>query len=96
METMVDDDVCTFYADFDTHPDVVLAHIDVKKWSHNLYKNYYIPKWTEWLRLFREKGFHSVCAIIPSDDKKVSKFHGMMGMYEAYNDGVNRINRRWL
>lgn len=96
METWVDDDKCTFCVDRETHPDVALIHLDVRKWSHTLFKNYYLPAWHEILERLKEEGAHSVCAIIPANDKKVSKFHAMLGMYEAYNDGTHRINRRWL
>lgn len=96
METLIDNDICTFKVDRDTHEDVALLHLNVHKWSHTLFKTYYLPEWGKMLSRFREEGKHSVCAVIPSKDKKLSKFHAMLGMYEAYDDGINRINRRWL
>lgn len=96
METWVDNDICVFCVDMETHPDVALVHLDVKQWSHNLFRRYYLPEWVSILSKLKERGAHSVCAIIPSNDAKVSKFHALLGMYEAYNDGLNRINRRWL
>lgn len=75
---------------------IPLLHLAIYKWSHTLLKNYFFPKWIEVQNHLRSRGAKVLLAIIPSEEIKIAKFHAIMGMHEAYNDGAYVVSRRWL
>ena len=94
MEVLIDNENGKLSVEW--HYGVPLLHLEVYKWSHTLLKTYFLPMWTIVLEYLKSEGAPSVCAVIKSDDYKIAKFHKIMGMHEAYNDGEMIINRRWL
>lgn len=76
--------------------DIPLLHLEIYKWSHTLLKSYFFPKWLEVQDYLHSCGAHVVLAVIPASEKKIAKFHAIMGMHEAVNNGVHIISRRWL
>ena len=93
-ELLVDDDKMKL--EVEMHEGVPLLHLEVKQWSHTLLKNYFFPKWIEVQNNLRDRGCHVVLAVIPASEKKIAKFHAIMGMHEAINDGEYIVSRRWL
>lgn len=93
-ETLVDDEYMLLEVEWlETIPTL---HLSVHKWSHTLLKNYFFPKWLEVQDYLRSCGSHVVLAVIPASEKKIAKFHAIMGMHEAVNNGVHIVSRRWL
>lgn len=76
--------------------DIPTLHLSVYKWSHTLLKTYFFPRWIEVQDYLRSCGAEVVLAVIPAEEKKIAKFHAIMGMHEAVNDGVYIVSRRWL
>lgn len=93
-EVLVDDEYMKL--SFEWHEEQPFLHLEVRKWSHTLLKNYFFPQWVETQKYFKEKGAKAMFAIIPSHETKIAKFHSIMGMHEAYKDESIIISRRWL
>lgn len=75
---------------------IPLLHLRIDKWSHNIFKNIILPLWAQALEQLKERGAHVVLAVIPSHEKKIAKFHSLLGMHEAANNGEYIVSRRWL
>ncbi len=93
-EVLVDDDKMKLEVEF--FHSIPLLHLKVKKWSHTLLKNYFFQKWGGVQRELKDRGCKVVLAVIPAEEKKIAKFHAIMGMHEAVNDGEYIVSRRWL
>lgn len=93
-EVLVDDDKMKL--ELELWDGIPLLHLEVRKWSHTLLKNYFYPAWGRVQDELRSRGYHVVMAVAPEHEKKILKFHRIMGMHEAVNDGVYSVSRRWL
>lgn len=93
-ELLVDDDNMKLEVEWCV--DIPLLHLTVHKWSHNLLKNYFFPKWIEVQNELKSRGCHVVLALVKSTETKILKFHAIMGMHKASSDGEYTISRRWL
>lgn len=61
------------------HPDLgIVIHVDIFDWTKdNFRKSYKI--WLQFMKDLLEKGFDTVCAAIPADDRKNQRFAQMYG-----------------
>jgi hypothetical protein len=78
------------------YEDIPVLHLQIHKWSHNIFKKIILPLWAQALEELKERGAYVVLAIIPSHEKKIAKFHALLGMHEATDDGEYIVSRRWL
>ena len=73
------------YEEYEGNP---FIHLTLNKWSHTLFKNYYLPMWAKILEEFKEMGYENVFAITNEDEEFIRKFQSMFGMEEiAREDG---------
>ncbi len=93
-ETLINDEYVLL--EVELFHSIPLLHLVVKKWSHTILKNYFFPKWIEVQSILKKRGHKLVLAVVQSSNKKAAKFHAIMGMHEAINDGDYIISRRYL
>ena len=93
-EVLVDDE--NMFLEVEFFHNIPTIHIKMKKWSHTILRNYLYPKWAEVLELLKGRGYWVVMSVIPASDKKLAKFHSILGGHEVINDGTFSVFRRWL
>ena len=62
------------------------VHLELKKWSKSLYKEYLIFFY-KWLHTLNKKGVSAVFVLIPEGDDKLYKFEEMFGFKEIDRKG---------
>lgn len=75
---------------------IPLLHLQIRKWSHTIFKNVILPLWAQVLTDLKERGHNVVLAVIPENEVKIAKFHSLLGMHEADRGHGHIVSRRWL
>jgi len=94
METLRENEYGCLKASF-TFGNPVL-HLHVNKWSHNIFKKEILPMWADVLRELKEKGYKGVYALVKEEEKKIIKFHYIMGMHTVLIENGFVLNGRAL
>lgn len=92
--TLIDDE--NMKLDLEVYEGIPVPHVEIKRWSHILLKNYFYPKWGELLERLKEQGYTFVLGMLHTSDVKKIKFLNLMGMYEEADNGEYVVLRRWL
>jgi len=66
--------------------DAYFIHLELYKWSKELYKKYMVM-FEEWLLGLSDSGVNSVFVLISDNDKKLYKFEQMFGFEEIHREG---------
>ena len=61
-------------------------HLEARKWSHNIMKNIYLPRWVHLLDVLQKAGHEAVFTVVEDTNKKALKFHMMFGMEHLYSE----------
>lgn len=69
-------------------------HLQISKWSHNIFKKRLLPLWVTFLEDMKQQGFNAIYACIDKTDTKTLKFHSMVGMTPWLEDDNCIITRR--
>ena len=94
METLIEHEYGCLKADF-TYGNPVL-HLQVTNWSHTILKDIVYPLWNKVLSDLKDRGYKAVYAYIPSHEKKIIKFHKIMGMHVVTEENGYTLTGRGL